>query len=261
MKITKKSGFTLTELLVTLAVLGMLVAVGAKLGQRTMQRADFTTAINTFVADYNFSRMMASRDNRYVAIDFNDNGLTLYPQPLLVYDDSLADALDLYGEPLPKIRHLQPDEMVLMSIPPHLEQTGYGWLYPFTKNYYLNSYDIQILKDVIGEFNNILNEIVQENTDRLVLADIKSPLADLATTGRIDAWGIPENYDIVYIDGLPLKADQSMNSIYSYDGLHFNPRGNAYVTNLIIRAVNQHFGSDIKLLKVNQFMGNTIMGD
>jgi prepilin-type N-terminal cleavage/methylation domain-containing protein len=74
MKITKKRGFTLTELLVTVAVLGMLIVLGSRLGQRTIQRADFTASINRFVADVNYSRMMSAKDNRYVAIDFNNTG-------------------------------------------------------------------------------------------------------------------------------------------------------------------------------------------
>jgi prepilin-type N-terminal cleavage/methylation domain-containing protein len=67
----KKRGMTIVEMLVTLAILGMVILMGLSLGKGQIQRADFTSAINQFVADLGYARQLASRENRYVAFKFN----------------------------------------------------------------------------------------------------------------------------------------------------------------------------------------------
>lgn len=67
-------GFTVLELLVTLAIIGTLVVMSMRLGRSTVQKASMTAAMNDFVADYNYARQLASRENRYVAFDFDDAG-------------------------------------------------------------------------------------------------------------------------------------------------------------------------------------------
>ncbi len=193
-------------------------------------------------------------------IDFNDNGPgALYPQPLVVEDDSLCDAFDQYGNPIPKIRQLNSDEMVLLSIPIDLVSNGLGWIMPLPKEYYLNTFDIQVLNVAMDRYNGIIQQLAEEYPDRLVLADLYSPIKELAATGRIDSWGIPDDPDIRYLDGVPLKADLGLNSIFSLDGLHFNQRGNAYVASLVIEAINLHFGTNISPPEVNQYVGNTVI--
>jgi prepilin-type N-terminal cleavage/methylation domain-containing protein len=67
-------GFTIIEMLITLAVLAALIVVSVGVGRSAIQRANFTSALNNFVADVSYARQLASRTNRYVAIDFNDAG-------------------------------------------------------------------------------------------------------------------------------------------------------------------------------------------
>ncbi len=192
-------------------------------------------------------------------IDFNDNGPTLYPQPVVVEDDSLCDAIDQYGNPIPKIRQLNPDELILLTIPINLVTNGLGWTVPVPKEYYLNTFDIHVLNVAINRYNEIIQQVVEEFPDQLVLADLHTPIKELAATGRINSWGIPEDPNLILLDGVPLKADLSMNSIFSLDGLHFNQRGNAWVASQIIEAINLHFGSNISSPEVNQYVGNTVI--
>jgi prepilin-type N-terminal cleavage/methylation domain-containing protein len=70
----KNKGFTIVELLITIALLAVVVVIGLNMGRSAVQRAKFTAAINQFVADFSLARQLASRENRYVAIDFDDNG-------------------------------------------------------------------------------------------------------------------------------------------------------------------------------------------
>ena len=67
----KKRGMTIVEMLVTLAILGMVILMGLSLGKGQIQRANFTSTINQFIADLGYARQLASRENRYVAFKFN----------------------------------------------------------------------------------------------------------------------------------------------------------------------------------------------
>jgi prepilin-type N-terminal cleavage/methylation domain-containing protein len=67
----KKRGMTIVEMLVTLAILGIVILMALGLGKGQIQRADFTSSVNQFVADLGYARQLASRENRYVVFKFN----------------------------------------------------------------------------------------------------------------------------------------------------------------------------------------------
>lgn len=62
------------EMLVAIAVMAMVLVLSLRVGRSSIQRASLTAAINGFVADFNYARQLATRENRYVAIDFNNEG-------------------------------------------------------------------------------------------------------------------------------------------------------------------------------------------
>ena len=104
----KKRGFSVVELLVTIAIMALILVLSLRVGRSSMQRASMTAAINEFVADFNYARLLATRENRYVAFDFNDNGasytirilrrVSLDPQLTDSYENhKIASPMD--GEP------------------------------------------------------------------------------------------------------------------------------------------------------------------
>lgn len=70
----KERGFSLLEMLVTLVITALILVLSLQMGRSSINRASFTAAINTFVADFNYARQLATRENRYVAFDFKDDG-------------------------------------------------------------------------------------------------------------------------------------------------------------------------------------------
>lgn len=70
----KKRGFSVVEMLVAVAIMALLLVLSLRVGRSSIQRASMTAAINEFVADFNYARLLATRENRYVAFDFNDDG-------------------------------------------------------------------------------------------------------------------------------------------------------------------------------------------
>ncbi len=189
-------------------------------------------------------------------IDFNDNGYTPYPQPVVVHDSTLPDAYYPDGRPLEKYRQLGEDEYVLMTLPRDLLQYGLGSLIPLTEQYYLSAAQAQTLRHRVESFNTILREKVAEYPGRLVLVDVQKPLHEIAVTGKVDGWGKPESDAVPTVDGVPLEARLGLYSIYSLDGLHLNSRGNAWLTSLIVNALTTDYGSTLPAVDVNNHKGN-----
>jgi len=190
-------------------------------------------------------------------VGFEDNGSTLYPQPVVIIDDELIDATYSNGEPLEKYRQLTEGEMALYSITEEMVDAGYGSSIPLSEQYYLKTDIIFELEERVAAFNQILTNLQQAYPDRIVLFDLAGKIQEIAKTGRTDAWGIAESEDVQYIDGVPLNGDTGMNSIFSIDGIHFNQRGNAYVVNQIINKLNNTYNANIPTLDVNNYLGNT----
>jgi prepilin-type N-terminal cleavage/methylation domain-containing protein len=70
----KKSGFTLIELLITLALLSIIVVMVARIGPSVTAQSRFRGLVNNFQADYASAKLLASTENRYVAITFSADG-------------------------------------------------------------------------------------------------------------------------------------------------------------------------------------------
>jgi len=69
-----KQGFTIIEMLISMLIMAIFLIVSLGVGRGTVQRANLTKSINTFIADFNLCRQMAARLNRHVAIAFNNEG-------------------------------------------------------------------------------------------------------------------------------------------------------------------------------------------
>jgi prepilin-type N-terminal cleavage/methylation domain-containing protein len=72
----KKRGFSVVEMLVAILIMAIILVLSLQVGRSSIQRASFTGAINKFVSDFNYARQLATRENKYVAFDFNDNGIS-----------------------------------------------------------------------------------------------------------------------------------------------------------------------------------------
>lgn len=70
----KTRGFTVVELMITLLVLGVLVVMVMRIGDNVTANSRITGLINNFLADYSQAKLLASSENRYVAITFSADG-------------------------------------------------------------------------------------------------------------------------------------------------------------------------------------------
>ncbi|MCK4763932.1 MAG: prepilin-type N-terminal cleavage/methylation domain-containing protein [Candidatus Aminicenantes bacterium] len=89
----KKQGFTVIELLVVIAIFGAVVAMVASIGPSVGKRAKLNRTVNSFVADINLAKNLASAENKFVAIDFSDDGASyrILKQKDIMYLDPTFD--------------------------------------------------------------------------------------------------------------------------------------------------------------------------
>jgi len=189
-------------------------------------------------------------------ISFEDNGATLYPQPVVVIDDSLPDAFEPNGDPLPKYRQLTANDLALFSITEEMVAQGRGWLKPLEEKYYLKAEEINRIEQRRQDFNQIINNIAQQYPNRIGVADLQTITNQIADTGKSDAWGILVSDEIIYADGVPLEGGLALNSIFSLDAVHFNQRGNAVIAHEFVKSINSTFNANIPLPEINAYIGN-----
>ncbi len=220
--------------------------------QKSMANSVFS-AFNKAVSAYNIGKSV-SEMRPYIS--FEDNGSTLYPQPIVIIDESLSDATYPDGTPLEKYRQLNENEMALFSITDEMVENGYGWAIPLDESFYLNANQIEEIKSRVENFNQILTEMAQRYSDRILVVDVAGAVNKVADTGKYDSWGVAVSSETIYEDGVPLEGGIDMNSIFSLDAIHFNQRGNAFIANEFIQAMNIAFGSNIPKVQINDYIGN-----
>lgn len=217
------------------------------------------------MSHYSIFNSAVSEHNRDVSeelqrpyIDFNDNGgSNLHPQSLVIIDNKLPEASYPDGTPLEKFRQLNEKELVFYTISDDMLKDGMGWLVPISENKYLNEDEITLIEDRVTAFNSIIENIAKNHSDRIVLVDAHKGINQIAETGKTDAWGEPILDEVYYFDGIPIEGSLGLNSIFSLDGLHFNQRGNAFVGNIFIDAINRGFNANIETSDINNYVGNT----
>ncbi len=77
---TKKTGFSLIELMITLAVFSIMSLYAVPFFQRILEENDFNTATNTVMYSLNKAKRIASAEKTLVNINFKDNVIQLTKQ-------------------------------------------------------------------------------------------------------------------------------------------------------------------------------------
>jgi lysophospholipase L1-like esterase len=208
---------------------------------------------NQAVVEYN--RTVPAEKQRPF-IDFYDNGWNLHPQPLVVIDSLLPDAAYPNDTPLEKYRQLNENELVLLSLTDEMVEAGYGSAIPLPNEFFLTERELSEVEMRTNSFNAVISELAAIHPERIVLVDVNGLVEEIAEAGKTDAHGDRLSNTLFYFNGVPVEGALEMNSIFSLDGLHFNQRGNAFVANEFIDAINKKFGAQISKADINRYPGN-----
>ena len=162
------------------------------------------------------------------------------PNPFLVTDPSSP-------HPYFKVRQMQPGELVLLTVPQDsMKCAGMGIInpntfmpYPIPDNFVLKMDEVTALQNATTAYNAIIEQLAGQFG--LAVVDINTHFQTLEA-------------GIVW-DGIKLSTKFITGGVFSTDGLHLNPRGNAVTTNYIIDAINAKYGSNIPKADITAYPG------
>jgi len=97
----KNQGFTVIELLVVLALMGIVLTMTITIGRSAMQKSSFNGAVNKFVSDFSYAKQLALRENRYVMLDFDPNGKLYTIKKQATIGDTDTDNWDIVKQEEP----------------------------------------------------------------------------------------------------------------------------------------------------------------
>ena len=186
---------------------------------------------------------------------------TIPPNGLILTNQSQIDSLNNLYEAYPDItfnigpnnfivadpgesnggfRQLNDNELVLLTLPlDRVKCEGWGSVYPIPSNFYLSEEQINEIRQATVGYNDVIRDIAEENN--LAFVDIYSLLQESITGITYD--GI--NFNTGYITG----------GVFSLDGVHLSPRGNAIIANYFIDAINVKYESSIPKVSPAQYPG------
>jgi hypothetical protein len=138
------------------------------------------------------------------------------------------------------LRQMKAGELIRLDIPQDSLKCAYwGSQKPIPSKFVLDLSEINKIKTAISTFNDLITGLAAEND--LALVDMNAFISTLPA-------------GIVY-DGLKFSTTFVTGGMFSLDGVHPNPRGNAVIANCWIEAINSKFGAKIPLLNVGDYPG------
>ena len=156
--------------------------------------------------------------------------------PMVIADKDmpLPDSLSFL-----KIRQMKEDELVILEMPTDsIKCAGWGSIKPVPDQYILTEKEIQTVKTATDNFNALMKSLADQYN--LAYVDFNSIMKEIDNNG-ITMNGI--NFTTKYITG----------NLFSLDGIHLTPQGNAAVANYFIEAINSKYGTKIPEVDVSTF--------
>lgn len=210
------------------------------------------TQANQGYAAYNGGLLMArmgglitqeEENTRRIQFQAGQNGFVME-------DESLTN-LGALG--LPSIRQSKPADKATLPLSQALGQPVggnpaliRGISFPVEDQFVLIPQEQTEIQTKITSFNSFISAAVQANSERLVLVDVND-LLNKVLAGEVRAGGV----------GLTASITPP-NGGFSLDGVHPNARAHAFVANHFIDAINAKWGSNIKKVNPNEFIGNDL---
>lgn len=138
------------------------------------------------------------------------------------------------------MRQMVEGELVLLNIPrDSIACKGWGTQRPIMASLVLDNNEIGMLKEAVKGYNETIKKLAEEKG--LAYADANSFMKS-AKSGLI-------------YDGIRFSASFVTGGVFSLDGIHLSPRGNAIVANFFLDAINDKYNSAIPHVNVGDYPG------
>lgn len=113
---------------------------------------------------------------------------------------------------------------------------------PLADQYCLIPSEIQAIETARAAFNATVKAVADANSAQLAHADVNKAFADFIAN------------QVYVLNGVAISpAINPPTGIYSEDGIHPNSRGYAFISRVIIEAINGKFGSTIPLTNISKY--------
>ncbi len=158
--------------------------------------------------------------------------------PMVIADKDmpLPDSLSFL-----KIRQMKKDELVILETPvDSIKCAGWGSVKPIPDQYILTEKEIQTVKTATDNFNAVMKNLADQYN--LAFVDFNAIMKDIDKNG-------------LTMNGIKFTTKYITGNLFSLDGIHLTPQGNAAVANYFIKAINQKYGTKIPEVDVSTFPG------
>jgi hypothetical protein len=148
------------------------------------------------------------------------------------------------------LRHMDPTKDFLTLLTPQdnllagpiskcnlAQRANWGISVPIPNQYVLDQAEATLVTNRVNAFNNIIKQEVASRNNRVALVEINVTLGNLTTIQNTLA---------------------PPAGLFSLDGVHPNPRGQALIANAFIKAINTTFNSTLPPVKLNDYRLNTL---
>lgn len=157
------------------------------------------------------------------------------PNPLVIADTSMP-----VPDPALAIRQITAEEHILLNIPQDsILCAGWGSIKPIPKAFTLTKSQVDAVDQAIAGYNDKIQQLANEHG--LAHVDMETYLDEFITGMVFDG----ATYSTKFIEG----------GLFSLDGVHLNPRGNAIVANHFIDAINAKFNANIPKVVTTDYEG------
>ena len=160
---------------------------------------------------------------------------------VVIEDESLTDlgAINPAFAALPQYRQATAEDLLVLTsqniigtlADPSNPLSVNGVAIPLADKWVLTPSEQEEISTAITAINTAIAGIAQANG--LALIDTNGFFTDAASNG------------VQLSDGSVVTATYGAGGLFSLDGIHPSPRGNAIVSNLFIKAINEKFGADL----------------
>ncbi|MFZ6664257.1 hypothetical protein [Peijinzhouia sedimentorum] len=154
---------------------------------------------------------------------------------------------------VPSIRHMTFEDYLIWDIDVQLGSGDSGLpLNPIPANKILTKTETLLVNERITAYNEIIFRLANSYQNVRVVDFYQASKNFHAGRNRfleIEPTGET-------INGVIINSTVVENGAFSADGIHFNPRGNAWISNFIISNINSMYGSNIQPLDVNIYRSN-----
>jgi len=156
--------------------------------------------------------------------------------PMVIADKDmpLPDSLSFL-----KIRQMKDDELVILETPvDSLKCGGWGSVKPVPDQYILTEKEIKTVKTATDNFNAVMKSLADQYN--LAFVDFNAIMKEIDKNG-------------ITMNGIHFTTKYITGNLFSLDGIHLTPQGNAAVANYFIEAINGKYGTKIPEVDVSSF--------